>query len=162
MDKNHGFISSCLISNVWCIGILTSFGSESAGTGSLTTTGLFHQHGYWNEMIGIELGFFFLILLKVNVIDLNQLFNHNQFPIIVKWQSRRGSGGAKWWCFYWLCKLLQPPCNFAHLPVDKMDAISQMIFSDVFLWMKSFVFWLNFHWSLFLRFQLTINQHVCR
>ena len=38
-----------------------------------------------------------------------------------------------------------------------MDAILQMIFSDAFLWMKSFVFWLKFHWSLFLRVQLTNN-----
>ena len=27
--------------------------------------------------------------------------------------------------------------------------------------MKSFVFWLKFHWSLFLRVQLTITQHQC-
>ena len=46
-----------------------------------------------------------------------------------------------------------------HLPLDKMAAISQKIFSDAFLWMKSFVFWLKFHWSLFLRVQLTITQH---
>ena len=36
-------------------------------------------------------------------------------------------------------------------PVDKMAAISQTIFSDVFSWVKSFVFWLKFNWSLFLR-----------
>ena len=35
--------------------------------------------------------------------------------------------------------------------LDKMAAISQTIFSDAFSWMKSFVFWLKFHWSLFLR-----------
>ena len=38
-----------------------------------------------------------------------------------------------------------------HLHLDKMDAISQTIFSDAFSWMKSFVFWLKFHWSLLLR-----------
>ena len=36
-----------------------------------------------------------------------------------------------------------------HLPLDKMAATLQMIYSDAFLWMKSFVFWLKFHWSLF-------------
>ena len=41
----------------------------------------------------------------------------------------------------------------------KMAAISQTIISDAFLWMKSFVFWLKFHWSLFPRVQLTIIQH---
>ena len=43
-------------------------------------------------------------------------------------------------------------------PLDKMGIILQTIFSYVFSWMKSFVFWLNFHWSLFLRVQLTINS----
>ena len=33
----------------------------------------------------------------------------------------------------------------------KMATISQTIFSNVFSWMKSYVFWLKFHWSLFLR-----------
>ena len=40
---------------------------------------------------------------------------------------------------------------FNSSPPDKMAAISQTIFSDAFLWMKSFVLWLKFHWSLFLR-----------
>ena len=33
-----------------------------------------------------------------------------------------------------------------------------MIFSAAFLWMKSFVFWLKFHWSLFLPVPLTITS----
>ena len=37
-----------------------------------------------------------------------------------------------------------------------------MIFSDVFSWMKSFVFWLKFHQSLFLGVQLKIIQHWFR
>ena len=36
------------------------------------------------------------------------------------------------------------------LPLDKMAAVSQRIFSDAFSSMKSFVSWLKFHWSLFL------------
>ena len=47
-------------------------------------------------------------------------------------------------------------------PLDKMAAISQKIFSDAFLWMKSFVFWFKFHWSLFLGVQLTITRHWLR
>ena len=39
-----------------------------------------------------------------------------------------------------------------------MATFSQTIFSDAFSWMKSFVFWLRFHWSLFLRTQMTITQ----
>ena len=44
---------------------------------------------------------------------------------------------------------------FTYLPLDKMDAISQTIFSDAFSWMRTFVFLIKFHWSLFLRLQLT-------
>ena len=36
-----------------------------------------------------------------------------------------------------------------------MTAISQTTFSYAFSWMKRFVFWFEFHWSLFLRIQLT-------
>ena len=49
-----------------------------------------------------------------------------------------------------------------HLPLEKIAAISQTIFSDAFSWMKNFVFWLKFHWYLFLRIQLTISQHWFR
>ena len=45
-----------------------------------------------------------------------------------------------------------------HLSLDKIATISQMIFPDAFSWMKSFVFWLKFPLSLFLRIQLTITQ----
>ena len=38
-----------------------------------------------------------------------------------------------------------------HWGRDKMDTISQTIFSNAFSWMKIFEFWLKFHWSLFLR-----------
>ena len=46
-----------------------------------------------------------------------------------------------------------------HLSLDTIFAISQMIFSKAFSWIKCFIFWLKFHWSLFLRLQLTITQH---
>ena len=39
-----------------------------------------------------------------------------------------------------------------------MAAILQTIFSDVFSWMKSFVFRLKFHWSLSPRVQLTTTR----
>ena len=47
--------------------------------------------------------------------------------------------------FLWIC------CTSTYLPLDKMTAISPTIVSDAFSWMKRFVFWLKFHWSLFLR-----------
>ena len=46
-----------------------------------------------------------------------------------------------------------------NLPLDKMTVISQTTISNAFLWMKSFASWLQFHWSLLLRVQLTITQH---
>ena len=49
-----------------------------------------------------------------------------------------------------------------HLSLDKMAAISQTIFPAAFSWMKSFVFWLKFHWNLLLRVQLTITKHWFR
>ena len=49
-----------------------------------------------------------------------------------------------------------------HFPMDKMDAISQTIFSDEFSLMKRFVLWSKFHWSLFVRAQMTITQHWFR
>ena len=45
---------------------------------------------------------------------------------------------------------------------DKMDAISQTTFWSAFSWMKMFEFRLKFHWSLFLRVQLTIFRHWFR
>ena len=49
-----------------------------------------------------------------------------------------------------------------HWGRDKMDAISQTTFSSAFSWMKIFEFRWKFHWSLFLRVQLTIFQHWFR
>ena len=44
----------------------------------------------------------------------------------------------------------------------KKAAISQMTFSKAFSWMKMFKFRLKFHWSSFLRVQMTIFQHWFR
>ena len=49
------------------------------------------------------------------------------------------------------------PCTLTTLPLDKMAAISQTIFSNAFSWMKPFVFWLQCHWSLFLMIHWTIT-----
>ena len=52
--------------------------------------------------------------------------------------------------------------RLTHWGRDKMDAISQATFSNAFSWMKLYEFQLKFHWSLFLRVQLTILQHWSR
>ena len=88
-----------------------------------------------------------------------------------------------WWCHilsdvekFWRCKIgllnnnavmivdkclscLEWGGLLTHLALDKMATILQTTFSDAFSWMKSFVLWLKFHWSLFVRVQLTITQH---
>ena len=53
-------------------------------------------------------------------------------------------------------------CLLTHWGRDKMDAISQMILSNAYSWMKMFQLRLKFHWSLFPRVQLTIFQHWFR
>ena len=57
-----------------------------------------------------------------------------------------------------------PPYSFqlTHWGRDKMAAIFQTTFSNAFYWMKIYEFRLKFHWSLFLRVQLTIFKHCFR
>ena len=52
--------------------------------------------------------------------------------------------------------------TLTHWGRDEIDAISQTTFSNAFSWMKMNEFRLGFHWSLFLRVQLTIIQHWFR
>ena len=55
------------------------------------------------------------------------------------------------------CSGLHPSCQITHLPLDKMAAISQTIFSDALTWMRSVVFWLKFHLHLYLRVQCLLT-----
>ena len=55
--------------------------------------------------------------------------------------------------------LVQTINCLTHLPLNKMAVVLQMIYSHAFSWMKSLVFWLKFHWSLFGKVHLTITQH---
>ena len=57
------------------------------------------------------------------------------------------------------CILVHP---LTHWGRDKTAAIFQTTFSNEFSWMKMYEFRLRFHWSLFLRFELTISQHWFR
>ena len=54
------------------------------------------------------------------------------------------------------------PSLLTHWGRDKMAAVSQTTFLKTFSWMKMYEFWLKFHWSLFLRVQLTIFHHWLR
>ena len=53
-------------------------------------------------------------------------------------------------------------CHLTHWGRDKMAAVSQTTPSNAFSWMKMLEFRLRFHWSLFLRVQLTLFQHCFR
>ena len=66
--------------------------------------------------------------------------------------------GVVYLCMYTLPILGE----LTYLALDEMDAHSQTIFSDAFWWMKSFIFWLKLHWSLFVRVQMTITRHWFR
>ena len=52
--------------------------------------------------------------------------------------------------------------TLTHWGRDKMATVSQTTLSNAFSWMKMLEFRLKFHWSLFLRVQLTIFQHWFR
>ena len=50
-----------------------------------------------------------------------------------------------------------------NMTLNKMSAIFQTTFSNTFFFLvKMYEFWLRFHWSLFLRVQLTIFLHWFR
>ena len=59
----------------------------------------------------------------------------------------------------WIKELLS---ILTHWGRDKMAATSQTAFSYAFTWMKMNDIQLKFHWSLFLRIQLTTFQHWLR
>ena len=51
------------------------------------------------------------------------------------------------------------PQQVKSFPCTNLAPILQMIFPDALSWIKTFVFWLKFHKSLFLKVQLSISQH---
>ena len=94
----------------------------------------------------------------------NKGCNHLYMPKSLTNCTWKGACGLCVPDFYWQKHLgywssMMSWCVLNSSPLNKMAALSQKIFSDAFLWMKSFAFWLIFHWSLFLRVQLTITQH---
>ena len=91
--------------------------------------------------------------------DLNFVFDSKVVPKAL-WPTIRAVGFPNWRRA--LIDSIQEHDVLTHLPLDKMAAISQTIFAGAFSRMKSFVFWLKFHWSLFLRVQFTITQHWFR
>ena len=112
-----------------------------------------------------------------------QYINTSDFFRIIRWLTHINSRSSQsnlvnsnlWW--WWACELaISEPLStvetqrtlacsstyLTHWSRDKMDAISQTTFSNAFSWMKMFEYRLRFHWSLFLRVQLTISKHWFR
>ena len=71
------------------------------------------------------------------------------------WVGWASAQNTKW-------KLRSGEQLLTHWGRDKMDAISQTTFLSAFSWIKMFEFRLKFHWSLFLRVQLTLFHHWLR
>ena len=69
-----------------------------------------------------------------------QMMKLSTTKILMWWSSR--------WCLWNMACL-------THWGRDKMAAVFQTTFSIAFSWIKMYVFRLKFHWSLFLRVQLT-------
>ena len=107
----------------------------------------------WNTCFTWKYTFF--LLLKEVALDMVELaYKEQYFSRADMWRLRQHlvrEGRLRKFCLF-----------INSSPQDKMAAILQTIFWDAFSWMKSFVFWLKFHWSLFLRVQLTIIQHWFR
>ena len=84
------------------------------------------------------------------------------------------SCSRRFYCMVWtkvrpgyvISSLVFYGCNtlvlLTHWGRDKMDAVSQTTLWSAFSSMKMFEFLLKFHWSLFLRVQLTIFHHWFR
>ena len=78
-------------------------------------------------------------------------------PLRSLWRHRNGlERNCRWFCSglnVLTINTLRPRQNGRHF---------QTTFSNVFSWMKMYEFRLKFHWTLFLRVQLTISQHWFR
>ena len=102
-------------------------------------------------------------------------FQTSSGPLCHVYQVESSHVAACWWamearCYHiwvlwdgvqrWMA--LQPAMVNCLISLDKMATILQTAFTNAFSWMKSLVFWFQFHWSLFLRVRLTISHHWFR
>ena len=96
---------------------------------------------------------YFVIPWHINILcSVSEMHSHRRLEHLISQSQYMAADGL----------VMQGARLLTHLPLDKMATISQTIFLDVFSCMKRFVFWLQFHWSLFLRVQFTITQHWFR
>ena len=66
------------------------------------------------------------------------------------------------WSNNWHRTVHKSLSSLTHWGRERMAAISQTTFSNVFSWMRILKIWLKFHWSLFVSAQFKIFQHWFR
>ena len=97
--------------------------------------------------------------LKNKVVYKFKIYNY------LDWKLRKRFWNVPCYCYY-SCQLMftsaQSVTTLTHWGRNKMAAVSQTALSNAFSWMIILEFRLRFHWSLFLRVQLTIIQHWFR
>ena len=104
----------------------------------------------WFIMIMIIIMFVIVIIVVIIIVTTVIIVKNIAAAIIIKT------------CLLLICFSAFQFTYLTHWGRDKMDAISQTTCSSAFSWMKMFEFRMKFHWSLFLRVQLTIIQHCFR
>ena len=113
---------------------------------------------YWNDLINL-VNTEYHIINAIYILHNSNTATAHAFEIICHANQFKYFLYIQMWLWLTMwCKnsgLCQAPV-LIHLPMDKMAAILQAMFSIAFSWMKFFVFW--FHRSLFLRVQLTISD----
>ena len=89
------------------------------------------------------------------IFDISRGYTTRQYP---QYGSEKSRIMVRLWTCKWLPVLMD---RFkSHLPLDKMAAISQTTFADAFLWMKSFIFWLNFSLKFVLKGWINNNPEL--
>ena len=96
---------------------------------------------------------FKFVLMKDN----DSLVLHNQYHVCWWMGNARSQGISSYGIYLHFLEY----SSLIHWGQNKI-AISQVIFSNAHSWMKIYEFNLRFHWSLFLRFELTIFHHWFR
>ena len=120
--------------------------------------------GKWTTHVCFFCFFFFIFfsyiyhILLLDIFSKWKFFRNSDFSKLGGQMNIAGSPRPSHNIWHWM-RAKEIKTRLTHLPLDKMAAISQAIFSDAFSWMKIFIFWSKFHWNLFLRVQLTITQH---
>ena len=97
-----------------------------------------------------------LICLPLGSVN-SQVISQLWFRSCMSASQVRSHYTKQWWPTQLAYEYFHRQISLTHLSLDKMTVISQTTFSDTFSWMNIFVFCSKFHWSLFLKFQLTKN-----